>query len=136
MPFLLQLDDSIPCSSTCGDSDTAQKGDMRCHDEYNNCGCDWDGGDCCRRNADTQYCSACECLSDKRDFLSIHNGGSNDSEIVAKLIGQMNDTKISVSGNQMFIVFHTNEETVRKGFHALIMESKYLPILIIILKSH
>ena len=59
------------------------------------------------------------------DFLSIHNGGSDDSEMVAKLTGQMNDTKISISGNQMFLVFQTNNEIVRKGFHALIIESKY-----------
>ena len=65
-------------------------------------------------------------LEDSIDFLSIHNGGSDDSEMVAKVTGQMNDTKISIPGNQMFVVFHTNEEIVRKGFHALIMESKYL----------
>ena len=59
------------------------------------------------------------------DFLHIHNGGSDDSEMVAKLTGQINDTKISIPGNQMFLVFHTNEKIVRKGFHALIMESKY-----------
>ena len=59
------------------------------------------------------------------DFLSIHNGGSDDSEMVAKLTGQMNDTKISISGNQMFLVFKTNNEIVSKGFHALIMKSKY-----------
>ena len=45
--------------------------------------------------------------------------------MVAKLTGQMNDTTISVSGNQMFLVFKTNNEIVRKGFHALIIESKY-----------
>ena len=56
------------------------------------------------------------------DFLSIHNGGSDDSEMVAKITGTMNDTKISIPGNQMFVVFHTNDEIVRKGFHALIME--------------
>ena len=65
-------------------------------------------------------------LEDGVDFLSIHNGGSDDSEMVAKLTGQMNDTKISIPGNQMFVVFHTNEEIVRKGFQALIMESKYI----------
>ena len=65
-------------------------------------------------------------LEDKNDYLSIHNGGSDDSEIVANLTGQMNDTKISISGNQMSLVFKTNNEIVRKGFHALIMESKYL----------
>ena len=63
-------------------------------------------------------------LEDGVDFLSIHNGGSDDSEMVAKLTGQMNDTNISIPGNQMFVVFHTNEEIVMKGFHALIIESK------------
>ena len=37
----------------------------------------------------------------------------------------MNDAKISISRNQMFVVFKTNNETVTKGFHALILESKY-----------
>ena len=64
-------------------------------------------------------------LEDKNDYLSIHNGGSDDSEIVANLTGQMNDTTISISGNQMFVVFKTNNEIVSKGFHALIIESKY-----------
>ena len=97
----------------------------------NNCGCDWDGGDCCgpdRRISD-QYCSACKCLgliNDGNDFLSIHNGGSDDSEMVAKFTGKMKDTDISIQENQMFLVFHTNREIVRKGFHALIMESKCL----------
>ena len=45
--------------------------------------------------------------------------------MVANLTGQMNDTTISVSANQMFVVFKTNNEIVRKGFHALIMESKH-----------
>ena len=75
-------------------------------------------------------CSDCECLEpiadDDKDFLSIYNGGSDDSEMVAKLTGQMNDTKIAIPGNQMFVVFNTNEEIVRKGFQALIMESKYI----------
>ena len=74
-------------------------------------------------------CSACKCLgliNDGNDFLSIHNGGSDDSEMVAKFTGKMNDTDISIQENQMFLVFHTNREIVRKGFHALIMESKCL----------
>ena len=64
-------------------------------------------------------------MEDINDYLSIHNGGSDNSEMVANLTGQMNDTKISISGNQMFLVFKTNNEIVNKGFHALIMESKY-----------
>ena len=64
-------------------------------------------------------------LEDTNDYLGIYNGGSDDSEIVANLTGQMNDTTISISGNQMFVVFKTNHEIVAKGFHALILESKY-----------
>ena len=64
-------------------------------------------------------------LEETNDFLSIHNGGSDDSEIVAKLAGQMYDAEISIPGNQMFVVFQTNEQIVHKGFHALIIESKY-----------
>ena len=45
--------------------------------------------------------------------------------MVAKLTGSMNDTKVSISGNQMFVVFKTNNDIVAKGFHALIIESKY-----------
>ena len=64
-------------------------------------------------------------LEDTNDFLDIYNGGSDDSEMIAKLTGQMNDTKISISGNQMFVVFKTNHEIISKGFHALILESKH-----------
>ena len=56
----------------------------------------------------------------------MHNGGSDNSEMVAMLTGQMNDTTISISGNQMFVVFQTNHEIAAKGFHALILESKFL----------
>ena len=63
-------------------------------------------------------------LEDTNDFLEIYNGGSDDSEMVANLTGLMNDTKISISGNQMFLVFKTNNEIVSKGFHAMILESK------------
>ena len=45
--------------------------------------------------------------------------------MVAILTDQMNDTTISISGNQMFVVFKTNHEIVAKGFHALILESEY-----------
>ena len=64
-------------------------------------------------------------LEDTNDYLSIQNGGSDNSEMVANLTGTMNDTTISTSGNQIFVVFKTNHEIVSKGFHALILESKY-----------
>ena len=49
-----------PCYDTCGYPN--YKGDNYCDDENNNCGCEWDGGDCCGDNLNTQYCTACECL--------------------------------------------------------------------------
>ena len=38
------------------------KGDGYCDDPNNNCGCDWDGGDCCGPNVRTTYCDVCACL--------------------------------------------------------------------------
>ena len=38
------------------------KGDNWCDDENNNCGCEWDGGDCCGSNVRTNYCTVCACL--------------------------------------------------------------------------
>ena len=64
-------------------------------------------------------------LKDTKDFLCIHNGGNDNSEMVAKLTGEMNNTTISILGNQMFVVFKTNHEIISKGFHAFILESKY-----------
>ena len=37
-------------------------GDNVCDDENNFEGCQWDGGDCCGSNVNTDYCSSCECL--------------------------------------------------------------------------
>ena len=51
---------SPPPPSGCGYPE--YKGDNYCDDENNNAGCEWDGGDCCGDNVNTQYCSACECL--------------------------------------------------------------------------
>merc|ERR1712196_421254 len=50
------------CKGSCGA--TKYKGDGNCDDENNNCGCDYDGGDCCAQSVSggkvkTQYCSKC-----------------------------------------------------------------------------
>ena len=37
-------------------------GDGECDDENNNCGCEWDGGDCCGNDVHTTYCDKCACL--------------------------------------------------------------------------
>merc|ERR1712185_787576 len=48
------------CSGKCGLA--SYKGDGNCDDENNNCGCGYDGGDCCGSNVKTTYCKACKCL--------------------------------------------------------------------------
>merc|ERR1719510_2033942 len=57
------LDPAKQCTGTCGA--LHWKGDGYCDDNNNNCGCDFDGGDCCGSNVNTQYCSVCECLATK-----------------------------------------------------------------------
>merc|ERR1712054_204821 len=47
------------CSDTCGVP--KYKGDGNCDDENNNCGCAYDGGDCCGLNVKTNYCTECKC---------------------------------------------------------------------------
>merc|ERR1719183_376770 len=41
------------------------QGDGNCDDENNNCGCDYDGGDCCenatRGAVNKKYCNLCQC---------------------------------------------------------------------------
>ena len=93
----ISMPEDYPCSDTCGSPDL--KGNNLCNDENNNCGCEWDRGDCCGSDVVTHYCSSCECLDPRHD-----------------------KTKISIAGNQMFVVFQTNDQIVRKGFHAVIMQ--------------
>ena len=38
------------------------QGDGACDDENNNAGCNFDGGDCCGRNVNTDFCTVCQCL--------------------------------------------------------------------------
>ena len=37
------------------------RGDGICDDENNIASCDYDEGDCCRRDIDKRYCSECKC---------------------------------------------------------------------------
>ena len=44
--------------------------------------------------------------------------------MIANLTGNLNEIKISIPGNQMFLMFNTSNENNKTGFHALIIESK------------
>ena len=37
-------------------------GDDFCDDQNNNEDCEWDGGDCCGSNVNTEYCDDCDCV--------------------------------------------------------------------------
>merc|ERR1712172_361934 len=41
------------------------KGDGVCDDENNHGGCDFDGGDCCGEDVDTDLCTICQCLEEE-----------------------------------------------------------------------
>merc|ERR1712032_1222364 len=58
----------------------AYQGDGNCDDENNNCGCKWDGGDCCKKtvkggSVSTKYCKQCKCLDPKGVHLVDAPGG-------------------------------------------------------------
>merc|ERR1712032_305326 len=58
----------------------AYQGDGNCDDENNNCGCKWDGGDCCKKtvkggSVSTKYCKQCKCLDPKGGASSGCTGG-------------------------------------------------------------
>ena len=62
MPSLPTAPTPSGCTDTCYDPNW--KGNGYCDDENNNCGCEWDGGDCCGSNVNKDHCSACECLGE------------------------------------------------------------------------
>ena len=54
---------SNPCEGSC--EIDGYKGDGYCDDGNNNCGCEFDGGDCCNPHANMDYCSECKCIDDQ-----------------------------------------------------------------------
>ena len=77
MLFILSAT-SVPCIGSCGSP--SWKGDDYCDDQNNNCGCDWDGGDCCGSNVNTNYCSVCECLDP-------YDNSGTESSTISSTIG-------------------------------------------------
>ncbi len=56
-------DPNATCTGQC--SKTIYVGDGFCDDGNNNCGCGWDGGDCCGSSGKLKqynYCTDCDCL--------------------------------------------------------------------------
>ena len=55
-------------------------------------------------------------------YFTIYDGGSEHAEIIGNLIEAINDTKISTPRNQIFVVLHRNNASVR--LNATIIKSK------------
>ena len=56
------------CKGSC--EDEGYKGDNYCDDGNNNCGCEYDGGDCCNPDANFSYCVfPCLCLDPEHEFF-------------------------------------------------------------------
>ena len=49
----------------CDSPDKAYIGNGECDDSNNNEACGYDGGDCCGKNVNTDYCIFCQCLDPK-----------------------------------------------------------------------
>ena len=52
--------------------------------------------------------------------MKIYDGGSEYSDLISILTGMHDQTKISVPGNQMFIIFESSSTNAKKGFKAQI----------------
>ena len=94
--FNSDVDCCYPCSSPCGFPN--YKGDSYCDDENNNCGCEWDGGDCCGENVNTQWCSACQCL----DPNAQNSRKQTIDETVSDYRNMKNPRKINISKHRTY----------------------------------
>ena len=62
-----------------------------------------------------------------KDFLTIYNGSNDDTDMIAKMTGKMNESEVSIQGNhnQLLVVFTTNEDIGGNGFYGLIKQGKF-----------
>ena len=51
-------------------------GDGYCDDDTNNEPCEYDGGDCCVSDIDTQYCTECQCI--EHNTTAVNTTAPND----------------------------------------------------------
>ena len=64
-------------------------------------------------------------MEDDTSFLTIHEGGGEQAEIIDTLNTTMNNTRISTPRNQIFVVFNTiGNNPANIKLNAKIIESK------------
>ena len=73
-------------------------------------------------------------LEYNKDFLNIYNGSNDDTDMIAKMTGKMNESEVSIQGkhNQLLVVFTTNEDIHGNGFYGLIKQGRFFNYLTVI----
>ena len=61
-----------------------------------------------------------------KGYFTVYEGGSDKAKLISSMTGKRNGEQISIPGNQMFVVFHTNGEIAKTKYFASIVESKYI----------
>ena len=62
--FCLEEGDGTTPSGSGGTCNQGWIADSYCDDINNNVGCNFDGGDCCGANVNTDYCDECLCIEE------------------------------------------------------------------------
>ena len=62
-------------------------------------------------------------LEDGFDSIKIYDGGSKNSDLIESMTGTHRNTKVSIPGNQMLVVFETSSTLAKRGFKASIIEN-------------
>ena len=57
-------------------------------------------------------------------FLAIHDGGSEQADVIETLNGTMNERKISTPRNQIFVLLHMNGNKASMRLNATVIQSK------------
>ena len=113
------------------------KGDGYCDDENNFEACEWDGGDCCGSNVNTDYCSACECLdpnaagSRRKQTLNETTFNSEKKQMEIKVDKNSNLLKYSRLNEKLDKVDQENEKLLlnpiqRKLYDEEILRNNHL----------
>ena len=79
MPIFSALPDILNCVDGVN---YAMIGNGYCNDETNNADCNYDGGDCCMLNVNSEHCTECKCYFQENCLAGVHplvgNGICND----------------------------------------------------------
>ena len=108
----------------CLNGSPAWIGDNYCDDTNNNENCNFDGGDCCLENINTQYCSECQCMV---AMAAMGQCTCINSQIAGEKCDQCAQG-YSMNGfpnclQEHYINFHVIDATDNKGIENIVVET-------------